>query len=271
MSDQPSWLREDRAADPMARRDRQAAAPAPRRSRFQDDLDAPAGPRAAVTTFEDEEEEEPVEPGLRGKLAKMRHERKKAQAERKFNQQFEGDTPSADEAGPRAALYRGEMGSNQRRAARMQDQGEGRSRAAVTTTKSKSLLARVVTSAPVKALGATVACLLLAVVFLYPTAQQFYVSVREHDRVEAELKAVEARNQELQSEVASLGTAEGIAARAHQEYGWVMKGENSVYVQGVKDGSATGSSVSANVVPGSIKAPETWYSPVLDAFFHVDQ
>ena len=34
-------------------------------------------------------------------------------------------------------------------------------------------------------------------------------------------------------------------------------------------GNYEGSNFTANIVPGSMEAPETWYSPVLDALFGV--
>jgi hypothetical protein len=56
---------------------------------------------------------------------------------------------------------------------------------------------------------------------------------------------------------------------AHESLGWVREGENSVSV--LTDGSADpGTSSLAeteSVVEGSVPAPETWYSPFLDAVF----
>lgn len=227
--------------------------------------------RPAVTRFDDEEEQEQPQPGLRGTWAKMRHDRKKAKAEKAFDKQFEGEGSAVADNGPRAALYKGEMGQTQRRAARMHQESSS-SRGGSSSSKAKGGgFGSALWSKVLMAAGAVVACFVLTGALLYPTAQQYYLSVREHDQVVAELDAVRARNQELAQRVQSLGTAEGIQERAHEEYGWVLPGENSVYVQGVNDGSASGSSVAANVVPGSVKAPETWYSPFLDKLFGFEQ
>ena len=47
--------------------------------------------------------------------------------------------------------------------------------------------------------------------------------------------------------------------------GWVSKGENAVTVYGLDlDDDST---FTASIVPGSIPAPETWYSKLLDPIF----
>lgn len=245
-----------------------AVAGAPRVARRDEDSYAyRQSPRAAVTTFEEEQEEEPVQPGLRGKWQKLRHDVRKARAERKFNKQFESDSSASGEAGPRAALYKAEMGSTHKRASRMRDQAEAGSSA--RRKASQGLLSRVASSKALVSVGAVVACLALACAFLYAPAKDYYYSVREHARAEAELLAVQERQQQLQEEIETLGTEAGVADRARQEFGWVMQGENSVFVQGVEDAESSG--VAANVVPGSVKAPETWYSPFLDKFFGLEQ
>lgn len=204
-----------------------------------------------------------------GFLSAVRGAVSKSKAERKFEKQF-GTTQSATQsAGPRAAVYRGEMGASHKRAARMQDSPT--QRPAVETRSVKSRQKQPVSHRPWFIVLATmVACTLFACVFLYPTAQTYYQSIRENDRLQAEYQAVVERNEALTDQMASLVTDEGMAAYAHDRYGWIMPNENPVVVQGLVDQTQNGlDNVAANVIPGSVEAPETWYSPVLDVIFGV--
>lgn len=114
-----------------------------------------------------------------------------------------------------------------------------------------------------------VACLTLSCLFLYPAARQYYQVMRENDRLQAEYDAVEQRNSAIQGEVDSLNTEDGVKARAHEQLGWVEDGEQTAVVRGLETGDGDGGFL-ANVPSGSIKAPETWYSPALDALFGVE-
>ena len=208
---------------------------------------------------------------VRALAASLKQERAKSRAERKYNRQFQGErsarAAASEEAGPRAAVYRAEMGTQHRRATRLQD--EGTASAAPKRKKSYSS----VTHHPVFiVLTAVVACVVFACVFLYSPAQQYYLTLRQHDQLVAEYEAVLERNDALQDQLSSLSTEEGLKQYIHDKYGWVSEGENAVVVQGLNDGSENGlSDVAANVVPGSVKAPDTWYSDVLDPFFGYDQ
>ena len=111
----------------------------------------------------------------------------------------------------------------------------------------------------------TAFCLVFTVSFLYPSAAQLYHSVRERDQLQAEYAAIEQRNDSIQATVDALSTDAGVEDRAHQEFGWVSKGENAVTVYGLDlDDDST---FTASIVPGSIPAPETWYSKLLDPIF----
>ena len=109
-------------------------------------------------------------------------------------------------------------------------------------------------------------CLVFTVSFLYPSAAQLYHSVRERDQLQAEYAAIEQRNDSIQASVDALSTDGGRGVTAHhREFGWVSKGENAVTVYGLDlDGDST---FTASIVPGSIPAPETWYSKLLDPIF----
>lgn len=191
----------------------------------------------------------------------------KAKAQRAYARQFGSDTP-AGEDGPRAAVYKGEMGASQRRAQRMQE-GEG----APSANRRKTGFSLVSLSGIAQTRGFMVgavvaACLVLSFVFLYGPAQQYYCSVRDHDKLAIEYAALSDRNDALQTDVDSLQTDAGIEQRAHDQLGWVKKGEESANVRGLDlDNQDQGTGVVANISSDSIQAPTTWYSPVLDVVF----
>ena len=265
----PSWYEE--LDDASASFDMPGKAPAPFFQHGGTQEAQPAeernqGPRSAVTRFDKEESEEEGR-GLISRFKKLRHSAKKTAAERKFDKQFGGADAPAGEGGPRAAVYKGEMGSTHRRSARMQDEGvQGSSRASGKRSKEKKSLL----FSALKMLVCSVVVVAVLYNVLYTPAQQYYLAQRSYDQKVAELEAVNQRNDALNSEVENLSTDEGIEARAHADYGWVSEDENSVMVQGLTSSSSHGEAT-ANVVPGSVAAPQTWYSPVLDVFFGYNQ
>lgn len=192
----------------------------------------------------------------------------KAKAERAYTKQFGSDAP-ASEGGPRAAVYKGEMGASQRRAQRMQE-GEG----APSANRRKTGFSLASLSGLVQTRGFMVgavvaACIVFSAVFLYPSAQQYYCSVRNHDKLAIEYAALADRNDALQTDVDALQTDAGVEQRAHDQLGWVKKGEESANVRGLDLDSSSdgGSGVVVNIASDSIQAPTTWYSPVLDVVF----
>ena len=199
------------------------------------------------------------------KWEKFKRERAKSKVDRTFARQY-GDQTSAASSGPRAALYKGEMGASHKRAARMQNAG-GDAGASQRRFSAGHALAAL---SPRMAVSlACVACLVLTCVFLYPTAKQCYVTMRECDRLQAEYEAIENRNAAIQAEVDALSTQEGVEDRAREELGWVKTGEHAVTVYGI-DVSEDDAAFSANIVQGSIEAPDTWYSQWLDPLFGVE-
>ncbi len=205
--------------------------------------------------------------GLFAKLGdavdKRKRSRNKARAEKAFNRSIGASSSNAsDSAGPRAALYKAEMGSKQRRATRMQDGGRTWGANFGLSLPSFSL-----PDIPKKIMASLccVLCMALLSGMLYTPAQQYYQQMRERDRLNAEYAAIVDRNESLQALVDNLESDEGIEDKAHSEFGLVKKGEQA--------GAATGfvvddpSDFKANIAPGSVPAPETWYSGFLDFFF----
>lgn len=212
-----------------------------------------------------EQDEEEAIPEKRSRFKEFRRKRQKERAGKKFSRQC-ADAGSASEAaaGPRAAVYKGEMGSQHKRASRMQNA----SSSGASAKRSPSAAIGAWRRSPKFIAGmATIVCMVLTCWFLYTPTQQLYHSVREHDRLQAEYTAIEQRNDSLQSEVDALQTDAGIEDRAHQQFGWVPEGYQTANVRGLSLQDGDESRFKANIVPGSIEAPETWYSPLLDALF----
>ncbi len=222
------------------------------------DLDE-ASVRPAVEAYEEDSEEE----GL-SKRARQKKQRAKAKAEKMFIRQFGKETPSG-EGGSRAAVYKAQMGRNHKRA--FTEMG-GRSETQVTAPRKLRAIPSVNVSRFVAIVGCA-ACVAAVVAFLFPVAQQAYIQAREEDRLQAEYEALLERNAALQDRIDYLNTDEGIENEAREQLGWVQEGEVAVLVEGLSDevSDEEDSTVSIQIASGSIPAPDTWYSPVLDVLF----
>lgn len=235
-------------------------------------------PRSAITTEDDLKEEDTSPKKGLSKLAetraKKKREKAKAKAEKAFSKNYgdgsgsakSGNADGGSDGGPRAALYKGQMGASQKRATNMQSKGS------VMSTLGGFAVPRSFEVPSIsKKITTPLFVLLIVAVFvfaLYPPAQQCYVQMREVERLAAENEAVQARNEALQNNIDALQTDEGIEDRAHSEFGFVKDDEKTASVAGidVEDDSR----FAANVISGSVAAPETWYSGVLDVLFMYD-
>lgn len=230
--------------------------------------DAYADSRLAWDDSLDEEgvEQAEREPETLSRFEKLKRKHAKDKADRKFARQYGGNGDAAPgEGGSRAAVYKGEMGSAHRRSSRMQNEESSSASRRTRGGDSQKPAARLVRKPWFIAAAVAAFCLVFTVSFLYPSAAQLYHSVRERDQLQAEYAAIEQRNDSIQASVDALSTDAGVEDRAHQEFGWVSKGENAVTVYGLDLDSD--STFTASIVPGSIPAPETWYSKLLDPIF----
>lgn len=204
---------------------------------------------------------------LRADSAKRRRERTKERADRAYFRQYEAGKGPEPTGGPRAAVYKGEMGSTHKRSSRMQQQ------ATTPPSSRRGRRGRAADGTPFygrtwfMGLAATVLCLVFGAVTLYGPAQQLYVDIREKDRLAAEYAAVVERNEHIDSQVQALETDEGIEDMARTQLGWVRKGEHAVSVSGLdpKDPAE----FRGNIVSEDIPLPDTWYSGILDPLFGV--
>ena len=116
--------------------------------------------------------------------------------------------------------------------------------------------------------------MVLAVVFLYTPAQHYYQSVREHDRLVAEYTSIQERNVKLDQQNDALASSAGMEDAVREKYGYIKTGEETAVVTGLSEDTLEdihgASDVEGNVLSSSVKAPEEWYTPFLDAFFGVE-
>lgn len=120
-----------------------------------------------------------------------------------------------------------------------------------------------------RTLGIALAAVVVCAAILYPVAKPYYAAMRDGQRSEAQIEAVEERNEALSEENSALKTDEGIEAQARSDYGYVMEGEESAIVTNVEDSSSI-TGVPEQVDVDSVTAPQTWYYDILDAVFFYD-
>lgn len=193
--------------------------------------------------------------------------RSKARASRKFDAAYGGAAPAAAaEGAPRAAVYEGKMGAKHRKAAAALQSGAA-SIQSFASGVAGSIHMPDFKRMPRKTLRTlfTVACVFVVCAMLYTPAQQYYQQMRERDRLVAEYEAVLDRNEALAASVDNLQSHDGIEDKAHSEYGMVKEGEQAGSVAGID--VVGDSDFTANVIPGGVPAPDTWYSGFLDVFF----
>ena len=225
-------------------------------------------PRAAVEVYDkDSFDDEEDSPRGKSRADRKKKQKLKAKAEKLFMRQFGGsDKSDGAEGGSRAALYKGEMGRSHKRAfenlggstkGRRSSEGKARSssKAASEGGVSKLII-----------LGIVLTALLFAAVFLYPPARQYYLEMRTNAQLQAEYEALTERNEAIQEEIDHLSTDEGVQDEAREQLGWVQEGEVAVVVEGL-EAEEEEKPVRAQVASGSVPAPTTWYSPVLDVIF----
>ena len=198
-----------------------------------------------------------------------KRQRTKARADKMFDRQVaiaqSREHQAEPEGAPRAALYEGKMGSKHRKSARMQRVSEA------GPVSAKINPAGWFSNIP---LATAVLCEALVAVFLYVPAQEYYQAQREHDRLVAEYSVVEERNSAIDFENDSLASNAGMEDAVREKYGYIVAGEETAIVTGLSEDTLENihgaSDVEGNVLSSSVKAPEEWYTPFLDAFFGVE-
>lgn len=111
--------------------------------------------------------------------------------------------------------------------------------------------------------------LVVAIAILYPMGRTYYQTMREEQRLQAQLDAVNARNEAVSAENDALQTQEGIENQAREDLGWVKEGEQGAVVTNEQSATDNTSKLPERVDEKSIRAPQTWYYSILDTIFFV--
>lgn len=224
--------------------------------------------RPAVEAYDERDAQEDDFPSRESRARDKRRAKTKQKAERLFARQFGADDAAAPSEASRAAVYKGEMGRAHKRAFADLESGQASGSTGSRQSVPRGEKARRTSTPPVAVLTGIVACAAFALFLLFPAAQQFYMESREQARLQAEYDALSARNEAIENQIEYLKTDEGIEDAAHEELGWVYDGQVAGVVQGLDEeaGSSHGSLIS-QIKSGSVSAPETWYSPMLDLVF----
>lgn len=170
------------------------------------------------------------------------------------------------EQGSRAAVYDMRMGSTQRKSVRSMAEGE-------SGKHGFSLPFAIPFTGSISAWATRGIVSLIAVVFavtmLYFPCQNYYNETRQLQQLQAEYDALQAYNIQMQNQVDYLNTDEGIEDYARSELGWIRPGEHVVSVEGVTPSTSDSrSNDRVYAIPaGSVAAPDTWYSGILDVIF----
>lgn len=108
------------------------------------------------------------------------------------------------------------------------------------------------------------AVVVAVVAALYGPAQRYYVSMRTTQDLQVKYAALKSQNKDLQSDVDTLMSKEGIEDQARKN-GYVYPGEKGVEVKGLKE---DGKDPSAAI---TYKDDRAWYTKVLDVLFGYDR
>ena len=210
----------------------------------------------------------------RSKRTEKRRERTKVRADKMYSKQFAAEDAANQmaEDAPRAAVYEGKMGAKHRRSARMQRSSTAGSSSAKINAASW-LSALPITARSLKVATAAL-CVFLFCAFLYAPAQQYYQAQREHDKLVVEYSTLESRNTALDEQNDILASDAGMEDAVRQKYGYVKAGEQVAYVAGLSAEASKArrdsDDLQANVLSSTVKAPDEWYTPLLDTFFGVE-
>lgn len=233
------------------------------RSRRIDDASAESEERAAARRSAQRKQNESFSQEIRKRF-------RAAKADREFDRTIGAREARAraeqQEQGSRAAVYDMRMGSTQRKSVRSMAEGE-------SGKHGFSLPFAIPFTGSISAWATRGIVSLIAVVFavtmLYFPCQNYYNETRQLQQLQAEYDALQEYNTQMQNQVDYLNTDEGIEDYARSELGWIRPGEHVVSVEGVTPSTSNSrSNDRVYAIPaGSVAAPDTWYSGILDVIF----
>lgn len=117
-------------------------------------------------------------------------------------------------------------------------------------------------------------CFILAIIILYQPAKNYYINIRENDKLQAQLEAIKETNESLAKDIEALQTDEGIKQKAIDNLGLIQKGEHIGVVSGTENentASNNASSTSSKLAYKNIKTKAKWYTAFCDAIFNIHE
>lgn len=111
-----------------------------------------------------------------------------------------------------------------------------------------------------------------ALAFIYPSARDYYVALRNNAKSEAEYAALQEYYDQLKDEVETLNSDQGVEDAARDEFGMIMPGDVSLNVKDLEsEADFDKDPTDIGITPaGSVEAPEEWYTPFCDFIFGYD-
>ena len=103
------------------------------------------------------------------------------------------------------------------------------------------------------------ACIVFSLAFLYQPAKNYYIGVRENDKLQAQYEAIKKTNDNLSNDIDQLQTEDGIKQKAADNLGLIQQGESIGVVNGadINEGYSNGiSSTSSKLAYKNIKTPQ---------------
>lgn len=215
--------------------------------------------RSAQTSQDDRQGQKP-----KGVTDRVRHAVRAKKADRDFERYTQRtERNQTQEQTSRPALYNMQMGRTQKRSTRMQRESKsGINRQSVRKEARRSW-------------WQTRTCIVIGALFfcavmLYQPIANLYNETRSLQQLEAEYDALQANNIQVRANLDHLATDAGLEEYAHNELGWIRSDEHTARVADVAQPNQSTDQVKrvvTTIPEGSIKTPDTWYSPVLDVVF----
>lgn len=109
-------------------------------------------------------------------------------------------------------------------------------------------------------LAIIVLCIIFAIIFLYQPAKDYYFSLRQNDKLQAQYDAIKNTNNKLNQDIEFLKTDDGIKQRATDTLGLIQQGESIGYVSGSEledTRSNSAASTSSKLAYKNMKTPTT--------------
>ena len=103
---------------------------------------------------------------------------------------------------------------------------------------------------------------------IYPAARELFISQRDLERANIELTEVNDRNQQIQDDINTIKTDEGVESYVREQFGWIKEGEHAVTVTGVPSTTESESLLMPEDVNATeVEPTSSIFTGILSTFF----